>query len=182
MKSKHSFALLVLFTCLLYACSHNRKEAREAQVPARDSVPAQNIDKVASSSAAVENKKDTAHKFIRTADIKFKVKNVVNTTYDIENIVNDQGGFVTYTNLNSIVNNKTVVPVSADSSLETTLYTYENTMTIRVPNTKLDTTLKSIAGLIYFIDHRTISANDVALSLLANKLTQERMARSEQRS
>src|ERR1043165_8444725 len=116
MKSKHSFALLVLFTCLLYACSHNRKEAREAQVPARDSVPAQNIDKVASSSAAVENKKDTAHKFIRTAAIKFKVENLVITTYDRENRVNGQGGVLSSTALNSIVNNKTFVPVSADSS------------------------------------------------------------------
>src|SRR5688572_5416462 len=41
---------------------------------------------VSSSAAAVS--KDTSRKFIRTADLKFKVKNVIKATYRIEDIVN----------------------------------------------------------------------------------------------
>jgi hypothetical protein len=134
-----------------------------------------------SSSAAVENNKDTTRKFIRTADLKFKVKNVINSTYDIESIANQEGGFVTYTNLTSKIVNVTTTAVSADSSLETTYYQVTNTITIRVPNTKLDTTLKLISKNIDFLDYRIIKAEDVALQILSNTLSQKRSARNEER-
>jgi hypothetical protein len=134
-----------------------------------------------SSSAAVENKRDTVHKFIRTADIKFRTKNVIKTTYKIEDIIKKFDGFVTYTSLNSNMDNKTVVAVSKDSSLETLYYTVENDMTLRIPNTQLDTTLKQIAQLMEYLDFRTIKAEDVALQLLANKLAQDRLNKHEER-
>ena len=134
-----------------------------------------------SSSAAVENGKDSSRKFIRTADLKFKVKSVVNATYAIENITNELGGFVTFTELNSHIDNTTTTAVSADSSLETTYFTVVNQIVLRVPNTQLDTTLKSIANLIDYLDYRIIKADDVALNILANKLTQERSKKNEKR-
>ncbi len=134
-----------------------------------------------SSSAAVENGKDSTRKFIRTADLKFKVKNVIRSTYDIENITSRQGGFVTYTNLKSEINSQVTTPVSADSSLETTHYSVTNTLTLRVPNTRLDSTLKEIAANIDHLDYRIIKADDVALQLTANSMAQRRAARSEQR-
>lgn len=136
---------------------------------------------VISSSAAVENNKDTTRKFIRTADLKFKVESVIRSTYDIENITVRHGGFVTYTNLVSNIDHTTNTPVSADSSLETTYYTVTNSITLRVPNTKLDTTLKEIAHNIDFLDYRLIKADDVALQILSNKLAQERSVKNENR-
>jgi hypothetical protein len=127
-----------------------------------------------SSSAAVENNKDPERKFIRTADVKFKVKSVVNSTTDIENICTAQGGFVIYTNLASNIDEHTETPISADSILETTHYTVTNTMTLRVPNTKLDSTLKDIAKSIDYLDYRIIKADDVSLQILANDFTQKR--------
>jgi hypothetical protein len=135
----------------------------------------------ASSSAAVENKKDTLHKFVRTADLKFKVKNTIKATYEIEDITARFNGFVTYTNLNSSIDNKRIIPVTLDSSIETTFYTVQNEMTLRVPNTQLDTTLKTIAKLIDFLDYRVIKADDVALQLLSNQMTQSRVAKHEER-
>jgi len=61
-----------------------------------------------SSSAAVENGKDTTRRFIRTADLKFKVKSVIKSTYNIEELTSRQDGFVTYTNLTSNIDNVTV--------------------------------------------------------------------------
>ncbi len=127
-----------------------------------------------SSSAAVEKNNDPERKFIRTADVKFKVKSVVNATTDIENICTAQGGFVIYTNLASNIDDHTETPISADSTLETTHYTVINTMTLRVPNTKLDTTLKDIAKSIDYLDYRIIKADDVSLQILANDYTQKR--------
>jgi hypothetical protein len=134
-----------------------------------------------SSSAEVENSKDSTRKFIRTANLKFKVKSVIKSTYDIENITGSHGGFVTYTNLASNIDNVTNIAVSADSSLETTYYTVTNSITLRVPNIQLDTTLKEIAHNIDYLDYRIIKADDVALQILSNSLTQKRSAKNEKR-
>ncbi|HJY13841.1 MAG TPA: DUF4349 domain-containing protein [Flavobacterium sp.] len=133
-----------------------------------------------SSSAAVE-KKDSKQKFIRTADIKFKVKNVVKSTYAIENAVAKFGGFVTYTNLQSNIHDQIKTKISQDSTLETTKFSVENNITIRVPNTQLDTVIKSIARQIDFLDFRVIKADDVSLKLLANQLSQKRSTINEKR-
>ena len=134
-----------------------------------------------SSSAAVVTAKDSTRRFIRTADLKFKVKSVIKSTYDIENIAVRNGGFVSFTNLTSNVNYVTTNAISADSILETTYYTVLNSIVLRVPSAKLDTTLKEISRNIEYLDHRIIKANDVALQLLANDLAQKRAAKSEQR-
>jgi hypothetical protein len=161
---------------LLFGCSQSRNERMEKSVMADSTSNA-----FISSSAAVENGKDTTHKFIRTADLKFKVKSVIKSTYNIEDITNKQGGFVTFTNLTSNIDNVTNIAVSADSSLETTYYTVSNSITLRVPNTKLDTTLKEISKNIDYLDFRIIKADDVALQILSNNLTQKRYAKNEQR-
>jgi hypothetical protein len=141
----------------------------------------QTANQFISSTAAVEAGKDSSRKFIRTADLKFKVKSVVNSTYAIEDIIREQKGFVASTNLTSTIDSKTTTAVSADSSVESTYFTVVNEMTVRVPNTKLDTTLKLIATLIDYLDYRNIKAEDVALQILSNKLALERASKSSQR-
>lgn len=133
-----------------------------------------------SSSAALENK-DTTRNFIRTADLKFKVKSVIKSTLTIEKIAMKQDGFVSYTNLESVIDNVTSILISADSSLETTYYTVKNNLTIRVPNTKLDTTLREISKNIDYLDYRIIKADDVSLLILKNKLAQKRLAINAER-
>ncbi len=127
-----------------------------------------------SSSAAEESLKDSARKFIRTSDIKFRVKDVAQATYQIEDITRNFNGFVTYTHLETTTEEKKVTRMSLDSSLETIRYTVVNNMTIRVPNIKLDSTLKAIAGLVDFLEYRTIKADDVALQIKSNLKTQQR--------
>jgi hypothetical protein len=161
----------------LFGCGPSAEEKSRAESSMADSTSNAFI----SSSAAVENGKDTTRRFIRTADLKFKVKSVIKSTYDIESITNRQGGFVIYTNLTSNINNVTTTAVSADSSLETTYYTVTNSITLRVPNTKLDTTLKEISNNIDYLDFRVIKAEDVALQILSNNLTQKRSAKNEER-
>lgn len=165
---------LSVITVLLFSCKQQSEEKSE-EIAATDANAA-----VVSSSAAVENK-NSNRKFIRTADIKFKVKNVPQATYAIENTTNKFGGFVTYTNLQSTVSEKTETKISQDSTLETTKYNVENNITIRVPNTQLDTVIKTIAKQIDFLDFRVIKADDVSLQMLANKMSQKRGASHEQR-
>lgn len=133
-----------------------------------------------SSSAAVEPK-NSNRKFVRTADIKFKVKNVAKSTEVIEDATTRFGGFVTYTNLQSTISDEDKTKVSPDSTLVTTKFMVENNMTIRVPNTQLDTVIKSIAKQVGFLNYRVIKADDVTLQILSNKLAQKRSAGTENR-
>lgn len=133
----------------------------------------------ANSSAAVEKNEDPKRKFIRTAELKFRVKNVVNSTYQIEEVIQKEGGFVAFTNLSSNVDYIDTKKISADSILETTHYTVSNIMTLRIPNTKLDTTLRQIAKLIDFLDYRIIKAEDVALVIESNENAIKRAEKTE---
>ncbi len=139
------------------------------------------LSDVFSSSAAIETNTDSTHKFIRTANLKFKVKSVIKSTYDIEDITSRQGGFVTYTNLTSNINNVSTTAVSEDSSLETTYYVVTNAIILRVPNTKLDTVLKELSKNIDYLDYRIIKADDVILQMLSNNLIQKRSSNNEER-
>jgi hypothetical protein len=165
----------LVITALLFSCKKADSTSSEdiAFNAATDST-------AVSSSAAVE-KKDSKQKFIRTADIKFKVKNVVKSTYAIENATQKFGGFVTYTNLQSNIHDQIKSKISQDSMLEVTRYTVENNITIRVPNTQLDTVIKTIAKQIDFLDFRIIKADDVSLKLLSQQLSKKRSASTEKR-
>jgi len=169
--------IVALVVLLLTSACQNARDNKEYNISIKDSATAKNI----SSLGAVEAGRDTTRKFIRTADIKFKVKNVAAATYNIEDIVRRNNGFVTYTKLESVINNVIVTPVSTDSSVETTHFNVVNTITLRVPNYLLDTTLKDISQQVDYLDTRTIIAEDVALQMLANKLTQKRAIKNETR-
>jgi hypothetical protein len=139
---------------------------------------------VALASAAAEKAPDrdkTERQFIRTSDMKFRVKDVAQATYRIEELTRNFDGFVTYTHLESTTDEKSTKPISADSALETIHYTVANNMTIRVPNTKLDSTLQAIAALVDYLDYRTIKADDVALQIKANQMTQSRASNNSNR-
>lgn len=134
---------------------------------------------ISSSSAVVD--KNSNRKFVRTADVKFKVKNVAKSTYAIEDATTKFGGFVTYTNLQSNIHSEDRTKVSQDSTLVTIKYKVDNNITIRVPNTKMDTVIKTIAKQINFLDYRIIKADDVSLQMLSNELAQKRSNSSEKR-
>ena len=174
MKNYFKLGLALLLLALAFSCKQSDAVTEENGAMATDST------NILSSSAAVEKQKST-RKFLRTADIKFKVKQVAKATYAIENSVAQHGGFVTYTNLQSHIVSKDQTKVSQDSTLETTRYTVDNAMVLRVPNTRLDTVLKALAKEVDFLDSRLIKADDVQLQLLANQWTQKRSDKHEAR-
>jgi hypothetical protein len=175
--------LLLVFgtTMLLYSCAGTTRTAAPENINLMNSADSTKMDNDVSSFTDADNKNDSDHTFIRTADLKFKVKNVIDATTNIEDIINRQGGLVTYTNLNNTIDNSSTAIISADSTLETTYYTVTNTMTIRIPNSKLDTKLKQVAGFVDFLDSRTIKADDVILRLVSDSLSRKRYSKISQR-
>jgi hypothetical protein len=171
-----SYQKLIAFCCILFFAGCN-SSADYSEKNSSDST----ATNIISSSAAVEDPKESTRKFIRTADLKFKTNDVIKATYDIEEITNRHQGFVTSTTLQSDIDSKVIVPVTADSSLETTYYTVSNTMMLRVPNHKLDTTLKDIAKNVGYLEYRIIKADDVSLQLLSNEWSGKREIKTNKR-
>ena len=131
------------------------------------------VGRAISSSAAIQGS-DTTHKFIRTADLRFRVKDVVKATIGIEDIVGAHKGWVTKTQLRSGSLGQELVPVSADSILEISRYELINTITLRVPNTELDSTLRQIGRWVDLFEHRDILADDIRLRMMANAMAVRR--------
>jgi hypothetical protein len=168
--SKKVYSVLFLFSLLFFgSCSSAYEKYTDENVKLADSVSA-----AISSSASKIGKSDSDHTFIRTADIKFKVSNVKAASFRIEDIVSRHGGYVTYTNLSSNVTYVNSTKVKEDSLLEATHYKVENSLTIRIPNAQLDSTLREIAPLMEFLDHRTIKADDIKFTLMSNQLAENR--------
>lgn len=171
-------SLAILLITLAYSCKNADNSENAAEANADYSAAASKS--VISSSAAVEPRQSN-RKFVRTADIKFKVKNVAKSTGIIEDATTKFGGFVIYTNLQSNILEEDKTKISPDSTLISTKFKVENNITIRVPNTKLDTVIKSIATQIGFLNYSVIKADDVTLQMLTNKMAQKRSASTENR-
>jgi hypothetical protein len=177
MKQRLKLITTIALITFVLSCSKS-SDSRESSTADMEMATTDNAN--ISSSAAVVDKNST-RKFVRTADVKFKVKNVSKSTYVIEDATSKFGGFVIYTNLESNIFNEDKTKISPDSTLVTTKFRVENNITIRVPNTKLDTVLKTIAKQIHFLNYRVIKAEDVSLQLLSNQMAQKRSATAEQR-
>ncbi len=138
---------------------------------------AKSLETIITSSAARATRLDSTHRFIRTADLKFRVKNVAGATYRIEDITTKFKGYVADTKLTSEMQSSTEIPVSKDSSLETMRYIVTNAITLRIPSENMDTTLKCLVPLIDYLDYRNINMRDITLDLLSNKLAQDRLGK-----
>lgn len=180
--------MIAIMAILMLSCSHNNRYEMNEVMADKMLVEEESLENQSpspetyiSSSAALENPNDTTRRMIRTANIRFKVSNVIKSTYSIENIVIAHNGFVENTNLTSQINRTKSTRVKVDSMLLTTYYTVINTLVLRVPNTELDATLREIAQHVEFMDYRIINAKDVTLDLLSKNLEQARLARYDSR-
>ncbi|MBL7945495.1 MAG: DUF4349 domain-containing protein [Flavobacteriales bacterium] len=145
-------------------------EANGVPTPASPPAPEQAL------SSSVATYADSSRRFILAGDLRFRADDVVKTSFAIEALIARHGGFVANTHLSTDITGRYITPISADSSLETTRYTVNNRLTVRVPSANLDTTLKSLIAHVDFFEHRTLSATDVRIALLRHRLTKRRLA------
>ncbi|MBK8556513.1 MAG: DUF4349 domain-containing protein [Lewinellaceae bacterium] len=180
-------ALLACFLLVLSACQRGEQTATPTYadgVITDQSTPESSASKIATtpppaanmfqSAAALTGIPDSSMRFIRTAELRFRVQNAVSATLTVEDIVLQNGGFVIDNDLSTEVQFRDVIPVSSDSLLEKTNVVLTNRVTVRVPTAKLDTTLRAIGRLVDFLDYRRVHARDVWLELLEQELAQSR--------
>ena len=120
-------------------------------------------------------------KFIKTADLKFKVNSVLYSTMKIEGFTVKYGGYLVYSNLQNRNDNERSSRICRDSILFSKQIVVENNIQIRIPNDSLDKFTLELNPLVLFFDYRTITLSDVTLQFSANKRKYDRLKKYEKR-
>lgn len=161
--------LLGIYSCKKSEATSNGSSELKSYEATTDSA-AVSEDNV--SSVATMEVKDK--KFIKTADVNMEVKDVYNATIAIEKSVQDLGGFVTKSNLQSNVAYEETYNTSDTEAMLIKKYKTENTMQVRVPTEKLGEFLTAINTSKLFLNSRTINAEDVTANIKYSELEAKR--------
>jgi hypothetical protein len=127
-----------------------------------------------SSSAVAPSYTDGDRKFIRTAQVNFRVKDVYASALAIEDAVAGQGGFVVNNSIGSSVQRTQRRPIGDGKVSELAEYVVNGQLMVRVPSNKTQDFLRSIASQVSFLDHRNFNARDAQFDLLRQQLEAKR--------
>ncbi|WP_122876487.1 DUF4349 domain-containing protein, partial [Pseudomonas viridiflava] len=94
-------------------------------------------------------------KIIKTADIRFRVKNVQNTKEQLSQTIKAQCGTVAEFSIESVIQETQKVKQSIDSVKEITAYRTEGYLVAKVPSEKLDDFTNTTAKMAVFVDNQS---------------------------
>lgn len=164
MKSNLIYIFSVI-SILLAACSSNKTEEK---------LSASDMDSIASTPQVV-----------KTADIKFKVKNASKCGKDVSALAHSMRGMVMHHQLQSTLNNSNRLPISQDSVLLVTSYTTQADITVRIPSENMEVFMDKVADMAVFVDNRNMNIEDKRLEYFSNFLkaeNREEVTQSQQRA
>ncbi|WP_159472155.1 DUF4349 domain-containing protein [Chryseobacterium sp. 18068] len=178
MKTTH--IRLTIATALLlgiYSCKKGEATVSDYEMStAADSASVEISDSV--SSVATMSVKDK--QFIKTANVNMEVKDVYGTTISIEKSVQELGGFITHSNLQSRVISEDTYNTSDENAMLIKKYQTENTMQVRVPTSKLGELLTLINDKKLFLNSRIINAEDVTSSIKYAEMEGKRIKKTSE--
>ena len=177
---KTTYIRLTIATALLlgiYSCKKGEATASDYEMSkSADSTYLNVSDSV--SSVATMSVKDK--QFIKTADVNMEVKDVYDATISIEKSVQELGGFVTNSNLQSRVISEDTYNTSDENAMLVKKYQTENTMQVRVPTAKLGELLTLINDKKLFLNSRIINAEDVTSSIKYAEMEGKRIKKTSE--
>ncbi|WP_312074918.1 DUF4349 domain-containing protein [Chryseobacterium sp.] len=177
MKSTY-IKLSVAATLLLGIYSCKKGEVSTEELKTYASADSAIISSDSISSVATMKVKDK--QFIKTADVNMEVKDVYEATIAIEKSVQELGGFVTKSNMQSNVVSEDTYNTSNEDAVLVKKYQTENTMQLRVPTEKLGELLTFINDKKLFLNSRLINAEDVTSSIKYAELEGKRIKKTEE--
>lgn len=151
----------------------------EARNAAADAAPADMTTQL-TSSAAAPSLNDGERKFIRTAHVHFRVKDVYQSALTIEDAVAGQGGFVVRNEIGSSILRAQRRPIGEGKVMELAEYAVNGELVVRVPSDKTQELLRSIANQIAFLDQRSFEAREAQFDLLRQRLEYQRNQEAQQ--
>lgn len=111
-----------------------------------------------------------AEKIIKTADMRFRVKDVQNTKEQLSKAIKAEGGTVAEFSIESSIQETDKVKQSTDSLKEITSYRTQGYLVAKVPSEKLDEFTNTIAKMAVFVDNQSMKMDDQSIAYLSNKL------------
>ncbi len=168
-----SLSVIAIYAMLMFTgCSEQKAETTDL---------IEMSDSLAINGATTRLEPFEKRKFIKTADLRFKVKNVQEATNKIEDIAEKYEGFITEAELLTNVIKTNEVEISEDSVLHNKAYEITNQITMRIPNQYFDKVLREIQPVMTFVERKRIAADDVSFSLIASDLRKKRFSKFENR-
>ncbi|OWK72259.1 DUF4349 domain-containing protein [Pedobacter sp. AJM] len=152
---RNIIAIAIILT--IFGCNNANKN--DQNVEAKESIMA--VDSVATVAEP---------KIIKTADMRFRVKNVQNTKEQLSQTIKAQGGTVAEFSIESIIQETQKVKQSVDSLKEITSYRTEGYLVANVPAEKLDDFTNTVAKMAVFVDNQSLKLDDQSLAYLGNRM------------
>lgn len=122
-------------------------------------------------SAQLSNDNDTTTtKLIKTANIKFKVKDVRQTSERIAALTNQYKGIVIHHEYNAQIQNSHDIHLTNDSVMRITAQSLSATMVIKVPAEGLEVFMNEVGKLGLYVDLRRMDVEDKTFDYLSSKL------------
>lgn len=146
---------------IMFGCSREQKEEYA------DSTSSEKVMEVAISADTSSSLTD---KIIKTADMRFRVKDVQDTKEKLSSAIKSQGGTVAEFSISSSIHETTKGRFSIDSLKEITSYQKEGLLVAKIPSEKLDDFTNSVAKMAVFVDHQAMKMDDQSIAYLSNKL------------
>jgi len=153
---RNIIAIAIVLT--IFGCQKENKKYAGA-----DTASMEAADKETADTTAVE-------KIIKTADMRFRVKDVQNTKEQLSKTIKAEGGTVAEFSIESAIQETDKVKQSTDSLKEITSYRTQGYLIAKVPSEKLDEFTNTIAKMAVFVDHQSMKMDDQSIAYLANKL------------
>jgi hypothetical protein len=164
-------SLSVVLLLGIYSCK--KREATTSDLDAYATADSA-VTVVSDSISSAASMKIKDKQFIKTADVNMEVKDVYNATIAIEKSVQELGGFVTKSNLQTNVVSENTYNTSDDEAMLVKKYQTENTMQVRIPTEKLGELLTAINANKLFLNSRSINAEDVTANIKYSELEGKR--------
>ena len=176
-------SLLLVGLISLSACGQKRdSEAFYTEAAASDASAAPaavDAQKEAQLSSSAITYTDAQRQFVRTANVKFRVKDVYQSALAIENLVAGHGGFVTLSHIGTEDGSTRSAPLSAHSRVDVVEYTVTGQLVVRIPSARTQEFLRALAGQVEFLQERHYEVRDVQFDLLLKRLQASRAEQTQ---
>jgi Domain of unknown function (DUF4349) len=154
--------------------SKAQEAADAAATVARSEAPASAPDTQTQLQSAAISQDDGERKFIRTADVEFRVREVYRSALAIEDLVAQHGGFVARNDIQAQIDDVETRSSGDGKLIELATYTVRGHLQVRVPSAQTQTFLRALANQVEFLDHRNFAAMDAQFELLRQQLAYAR--------
>lgn len=153
---RNIIAIAIVLT--IFGCQKSNEKYASA-----DAVDTQELSRETADSTVAE-------KIVKTADMRFRVKDVQNTKEQLSKTIKAEGGTVAEFSIESTIQETDKVKQSTDSLKEITSYRTQGYLVAKVPSDKLDEFTNTIAKMAVFVDNQSMKMDDQSIAYLANKL------------